>query len=524
MNVVIYARYSSDRQTEASIEGQLKVCYDYAERNNHTVIGEYIDRALTGKTDKRPKFQKMIKDSEKGAFQGVLIYQTDRFARNRYDSATYKAKLKKNGVCVISARETITEDASGILMESVLEGMAEYFSAELSQKVKRGMNLNAEKCIYNGGTVPFGFKIVNKKYTIDVETAPYVKKIFEMYADGHTIKEIIDFLNVKNIKTSTGTKFNYNSLHTMLKNKKYIGVYTYGSYEIENGIPRIISNELFYKVQRTTETNKKAPARAKAVEEYLLTTKLFCGHCKDLMVGVSGTSRTKKKFCYYSCNKSRKKLCNKKNVGKEYIEDIVINKCRQLLTDENIELIAQAFIKANENDESTFEIKRLDKEIKRCNKEKSNLLQALKQCDMDDVKQDIFNEIKAINTEIEKMSAEIATIKNNSVATIDENEVKFFLQGLRKGDVDSKRYRKALVTIFVNAIYLYDDKITYVFNIGNAPVTLPFEYLEDAENAEDNGSNLMKNGSPVKNRLTNRVERFLLFFQGSIISIGVTNQ
>lgn len=495
MNVVIYARYSSDRQTEASIEGQLKVCYDYAERNNHTVIGEYIDRALTGKTDKRPKFQQMIKDSEKGAFQGVLIYQTDRFARNRYDSATYKAKLKKNGVRVISARETITEDASGILMESVLEGMAEYFSAELSQKVTRGMNLNAEKCIYNGGTVPFGFKIVNKKYTIDVEAAPYVKKIFEMYADGHTIKEIIDFLNSKNIKTSTGTKFNYSSLHTMLKNKKYIGTYTYSKYEIENGIPRIISNELFEKVQRTTETNKKAPARTKAIEEYLLTTKLFCGHCKDLMVGVSGTSCNKKKFCYYSCNKSRKKLCNKKNVGKEYIEDIVINKCRQLLTDENIELIAQAFIKANENDESNFEIKRLDKEIKRCNKEKSNLLQALKQCDMDDVKQDIFNEIKAINTEIEKMSAEIAAIKNNSVATIDENEVKFFLHGLRKGDVDSKRYRKALVTIFVNAIYLYDDKITYVFNIGNDPVTLPFEYLEDVEN---NSSDLMKNGSPNK--------------------------
>ena len=117
---------------------------------------------------------------------------------------------------------------------------------------------------------------------------------------------------------------------------------------------------------------------------------------------------------------------------------------------------------------------------------------------MDDVKQDIFNEIKAINTEIEKMSAEIATIKNNSVATIDENEVKFFLQGLRKGDVDSKRYRKALITIFVNAIYLYDDKITYVFNIGNDPVTLPFEYLEEAEKAENNSSDLMKNGSPEK--------------------------
>lgn len=161
MNAVIYARYSSERQTEASIEGQLKVCYDYAEKQGYTIIGEYIDRALTGRNTDRPQFLKMIKDSSKQEFQIVLVYQLDRFSRNRYDSATYKAKLKKNGVRVVSARENISDDASGILMESVLEGMAEYYSRELAQKVTRGMNLNAEKCLYNGGTVPFGYKIVD---------------------------------------------------------------------------------------------------------------------------------------------------------------------------------------------------------------------------------------------------------------------------------------------------------------------------------------------------------------------------
>ena len=143
MNVVIYARYSSDRQTEQSIEGQLKECYEYARRNGYTVVGEYIDRAISGTTDHRPEFLRMIADGDKKLFQAVLVYQLDRFARNRYDSATYKAKLKKNGIRVLSARENISDDASGVLMEAVLEGMAEYYSVELSQKIRRGMDINA---------------------------------------------------------------------------------------------------------------------------------------------------------------------------------------------------------------------------------------------------------------------------------------------------------------------------------------------------------------------------------------------
>lgn len=152
MNVVIYARFSSHSQTEQSIEGQLKVCYEYAESNHYTVVGEYIDRAISGTTDNRAEFQRMISDSDKHTFEGVLVYQLDRFARNRYDSAINKAKLKKNGVRVLSAKENIADDASGILVEGVLESMAEYYSVELSQKIHRGMAINAEKCLSNGST------------------------------------------------------------------------------------------------------------------------------------------------------------------------------------------------------------------------------------------------------------------------------------------------------------------------------------------------------------------------------------
>lgn len=247
MNIVIYARYSSDRQTEQSIEGQLKECYAYAQRNGYTVVGEYIDRAISGTNDHRPEFQRMIADGDKKLFQAVLVYQLDRFARNRYDSAIYKAKLKKNGIRVLSARENISDDASGVLMEAVLEGMAEYYSVELSQKIRRGMDINAEKCLCTGGNVALGFYVDSeKRFQIDPNTAPVVQRIFEMYARGESMADIIRYLNENQIKTSYGNAFNKNSIGRILRNKRYIGTYTYRGTEKPDSLPRIISDDLFF--------------------------------------------------------------------------------------------------------------------------------------------------------------------------------------------------------------------------------------------------------------------------------------
>jgi len=111
-NCVIYARYSSHKQNDTSIEAQLAECKAFAERNGYNVVGEYIDKAISGKSDERPEFLRMIEDSSKGRFSKIAVYQLDRLARNRYDSAIYKAKLKKNGVKVLSAKENISDDAS----------------------------------------------------------------------------------------------------------------------------------------------------------------------------------------------------------------------------------------------------------------------------------------------------------------------------------------------------------------------------------------------------------------------------
>lgn len=168
MKGVIYARYSSDNQREESIDGQIRDCRAYAERNGIEIVGTYIDRAYSARTDRRPDFQRMIRDSAKKNFDVVIVWKLDRFARNRFDSAKYKAALKKNDVKVISATEAISDDPVGILVEGMLEANAEYYSAELSQKVNRGLTENALKCIFNGGTIPYGYCIDEEQhYQID---------------------------------------------------------------------------------------------------------------------------------------------------------------------------------------------------------------------------------------------------------------------------------------------------------------------------------------------------------------------
>ncbi|WP_438821648.1 recombinase family protein [Intestinimonas massiliensis (ex Afouda et al. 2020)] len=289
MNIVIYARYSSDRQTEQSIEGQLKECYEYARRNGYTVVGEYIDRAISGTTDHRPEFLRMIADGDKKFFQAVLVYQLDRFARNRYDSATYKAKLKKNGIRVLSARENISDDASGVLMEAVLEGMAEYY-----------------QCVTN----------------------------------------------------------------------------------------------------------------------------------------------------------RRDKSCQKKTVSKAYIEDLVVTETRKLLTKENIDRIAKEVVRLCEQEKDTENLKRLKKLLKENERATENLFKALESGQIVDVIAERISQKKREHNELEQQ----ILVETSSHPTPTVNEVRFFLNPFRKGDVNDLKYRQALVDTFVNKIYLYDDKMTVLYN------------------------------------------------------------
>ena len=249
MRTVIYARYSSSNQTELSIQGQLDVCNKYAEANELTVVDTFIDRAVSGRTAKRPAFMEMMKQSEEQAFEIVLVYQLDRFSRSRLDSGLYKAHLRENGARVVSANERISDDASGILMEGLLESMAEYYSYELAQKVRRGLRLNAEKGLYTGANVAPGYIIKDKQFVIDKRLAPVIQRIYDMYLANAGIATIVRALAADSIKTRAGKLFNKSSVRRVLTNPRYTGLYQYGAVELENAVPRIISDETFAKAQ-----------------------------------------------------------------------------------------------------------------------------------------------------------------------------------------------------------------------------------------------------------------------------------
>lgn len=462
-----------------------------------TVIKEYIEEAASGMNSNRPIFQKMIADSGKGQFSGVLVYQLDRFARNRYDSAKYKYKLKNNSVKVISAKENISDDASGILVEGLLESMAEYYSAELSQKIKRGMDTNAAKGKGTGGNVALGYKLdEHNQFVIDEQAAQIVRLVFEMYANGHSMVAICKDLNEKGYKTSKGAAFNKNSLRLMLRNKRYIGIYTYKGEETEATMPRIISDELFRQVAEKLAKNKKAPARAKAKDYYVLTTRLFCGKCKAAMTGESGTSKTGKIHNYYKCNHARKKLCTKKAVKKDYIENLVIDHCRTLLTEININKIAKEVVAICESEQGLLEINRLEKLLRDIDRKKNNLIDAIAECDMDSIRKSLYEKIQTLDNEKENLEVQLAEERFQQVS-ISEVEVKFFLTQLKKGSINDEKYRSTLVNVFVNAIYLYDDKITFVFNSTGQPVTVNQELIEKIEdNNKEFESSYLGNDAP----------------------------
>ncbi|MBP3388975.1 MAG: recombinase family protein, partial [Clostridia bacterium] len=262
----------------------------------------------------------MLRDTAKKQFQVIIIWKIDRFGRNREEIAFNKYRCKKNGVKVVYTAENIPDSPEGIILEAVLEGMAEYFSVQLATNVKRGMDNVARKGQSVGGTIPLGYRTgADKRLEPDPKTAPLVTQIFQMYAAGQTQKEIIDHLNAEGVRTRKGQPLTVNSIHAVLKNKKYIGIYHYNGVEYPDvDFPALIDVETFEKVQKLLVQNRRAPARKWSKADYLLTGKLFCGRCGSTMVGESGTGKSGNKYQYYCCiEKKKKRTCKKKAVRRE---------------------------------------------------------------------------------------------------------------------------------------------------------------------------------------------------------------
>jgi len=483
MVAVIYARYSpGPNQTEQSIEGQLKACYNFAKSNNLSVVKEYIDRKQSGKSDDRKALQTMLLDSKKKQFEVVLVYAIDRFGRNLHQSVHNEYKLQKNGVVLTSATESNENTPAGRLNRNMMMSFAQYYSDELAQKIKRGIGIKAEKGLATSGGTPLGYKVdTNHKYVLDEEKAPIVREIFQMYADGQTIKQIYDNLNSRGLKSSTNKPFNKNSMHTMLKNRKYMGIYIHGKIEIQGGMPQIVDEELFNKVAEKMTLNKNLPARSRAITEYLLTTKLFCGHCKEMMIGHSSNKISKGgiKYNYYKCKGTFSDIkCKKKMTLKDHIENIVVDECRKVLTPVNIRKIAKEIVRIAESYDDKAELDRLEGLIKKAQEEKVNQMTSLRACKDDMVREMILEDLGKIGAEILAYEKQYQ-LENARHYTISEKEVAGFLTQLANGDVNDIVYRRTLIKFLVNKIFLYDDRFTITFNTGDEEVTITDVLLAD---------------------------------------------
>ena len=494
MKAVIYARYSSDNQREESIEGQIRECTAFAEKNDITVLKHYIDRAYSARTDHRPAFQEMIKDSDKHLFDMVIVWKLDRFSRDRYDSARYKVLLKKNNVRVVSATEVISSGADGILLESVLEGFAEYYSADLAEKVTRGMTENALKCKFNGGSMPIGYVIDEEQhFQIDPLTAPFVLEAFKRYIEGATMKELIDFFNEKGIKNKSGGDINYNSIQRMLNNRRYIGEYAFRDIVVPDGIPAIVPKELFDRVQAKLAKNKKSPARHKAEEDYLLTTKLFCGCCGAYMCGESGKGRSGEVHRYYKCVsiKKRRTICNKKSVRKDWIEDIVvIATMKMLMSDTTIDAIVSALMTLQ--DAENVNLPLYEKQLKETNVAINNLLNAIQAGILNRSTKERFDQLEATRDELENKIAAEKLAKPR----ITEEQLRFFLDRFRKLDVRQLSHRRMLIDTFVNAVFLYDDKLVLTYNFREGTETITFDDLKNKLGEGFSGSDMSSVAAP----------------------------
>lgn len=456
---VIYARYSSDRQTEQSIEGQLHACYDYAERNDIIVVDTYVDRAMTGTNDKRANFQRMLKDSSKRAWDYVLIYRTDRFGRNKYELAMNKHTLKLNGIRLISVMENIPETPEGIILESLLEGMAEYYSAELSQKILRGNNESRKKGNTTGGIMPYVYKIVDKKAVIIPERAEVVRFIYDQYAKNVIVEDIIKSLTDKGVLYN-GKPFVRNTVYKILKNEKYSGVYKHGGEVYTNIYPQIVPDELFKMVQDKNANNRYG-SLSKYVK-YLLHKKVVCGYCGNSINGISGTARSGERKRYYSCfGRYRKKVCSKKAVSKDTLENVVVQAVTTLF--QNSELInsfADKIVAVNLQrlqNQSILNI--LQQEQDKIIKAKHNIIAAIEQGIITPTTKERLQELEK---QQEELSEKILVEQANAKTAIKKSDIMTFIKKALHNNAEH------IIDLIVKQVVLFDDKVVIKCNFSDS--------------------------------------------------------
>lgn len=489
LRVALYARFSSDLQRSESIDAQIRAMKKYCEQNRMIIIDTYVDEAKSATSDKRPSFQRMIEDSKKRIFDVVLVHKLDRFSRNRYDSAMYKRTLKVNGVKVFSVLENLDDTPESIMLESLLEGMSEYYSKNLAREVMKGLKENALQCKHTGGQPPLGYYVdEDKRLSVDDREAEAVRLIFDRFAQGHSYDEIISELNAKKYYTKNGNTFKRNSLYSILTNEKYSGVYVYNKssskdmfgkrnthlykddesiIRVPNGCPQIVDIDTFNKVQERIAENKQLTGYYNTKHRYIFTGLVFCGYCGRRFHGNRRYSgRNKSLYVTYRCP-THKDQCINKEINRYFLEDFVLDKIKE-------HFFYKAKVKNMYHKISNFieknsvilqdEIAELTKELLSINEANANITAGIEKGVYVD---DIFKRLEELNAKKENLQAEIAkkTQKRDIRFTDDdiENTLRQCRQLLRQPThLENRDFLKKVVA----KIVVYRDEVLIVLNTG----------------------------------------------------------
>lgn len=486
-DAVIYARYSSHNQRDVSIEQQVEACRKHAAELGLTVTATYEDRAISGKTDKRPSFQRMMRDAEQHKFAYVLAWKSNRIGRNMMQALVNESRLVDCGVKVFYAEEDFDDNAAGRFALRSMMNVNQFYIENMAEDVKRGLYDNAKKGLVNG-SLPLGYKRgADGKPEIDEPKAAIVREIYTRVAAGELFASIAADLNARGIRTARGREWNKGSFHVLCHNDRYRGIYMYGDIRIPGGMPRIISDELFYDAQEAygmKKDNRYGRARHGA-ENYLLTGKLYCGHCGSYMVGISGTSKTGEMHYYYACQKHRlEHTCEKKAIRRDVIENAVARVIMMYcLDDETIDFIVDSTIAYFKQKDHELHIEAMENELVAVQQAISNLMKAI---EAGIITPTTRTRLLDLEEQQAKLSAKINTAKAERVE-IDRDDLIAGLQLFRTGDIKNKKFLAKLFNTFLLAVYLYDDnrlKIVFSFTGNHNNIEIPLELDNDCPDSE----------------------------------------
>ena len=478
---VAYGRFSSNNQREESIDAQFRAIREYCAKENIELIAEFKDEAISGKTDDREDFQNMISQLLKGnlTVDYVLVHKFNRFARNKYDSALYKKKLKDAGIKVISVSQKIDETPEGELLEGFLETIDQYYSANLAVEVRKGLRENALKGKHAGGQVLFGYSLDKDGYYVPNENAKIVRRIFEEYAAGVPKTEICERLNAEGYRNQRGKKFNTRTLYDLLRNPKYIGIYIYTidrkeTIRLEDVIQNPpIDRNLWEQVQKLCQEGSLKGRYRKQKRSYLLTGKTFCEECGCPISGGgskrSGGNGKGKLNYYYKCvGKTKyKNGCKNPSINKDWVEPRILQTILNTVMDEQqVKHIARlAFTELEAlRDTPVVSTAQLKKELSQILTRQERLTDLYLDGGMDKAMLDEKNgELQRRKYQIEEELEKRKHIANSEDVTEKDIEdfIKGFVEEIKKSpDQTDDEFMRVMFHTFIDKVFVSKERIT----------------------------------------------------------------